>query len=150
MKLSIIVSALTLSVLPFSIASAIRPRDDMNNVLVGYYDGNRFATETVPLTRSEGVMKGFKRFEVPDPRSSEPSGEEEDLNVYYAEIVRGPPNVVCRFLVAQQRVSAPYSVVPYDLFVFTASRPFIPYNRHITGAVGLICQVWTDGEELEQ
>ena len=143
MKLSIILYALTLSVLPFSIASALIPRDDMNNVLVGYYDGQYFDTQIIRLARANGVMKGYLDVKSFDRVSLE---SVEHVDVYYAEILRGPPKVACQFSAYDVRSF----VRQNDPHVFTPSNPFIPYRKHITAAIILMCQVQTDSEELEQ
>ena len=127
MKLPVVL-AMSLTVLS-SLASPIVRRDDENNILIGYYDGLKFRTVLIPL------LKGRQRN--PTKRYIE-SKELDDLtNIYYAEILRGPPGLECFFETGDNYLP-----------VFTNEEPFIPYYGHAENIDKVHCSENT-GTETE-
>lgn len=93
-------------------------RDTENNVLVGYFDGERFLTKNVPLTKQYNTRYfGEEYFRQP-------------VRISYAEIIYGPPTVTCNFE-SRQGSSQAFATV-------TRQDPFVPYK----GALDDIDVVW--------
>ena len=165
MKLPIILSAMSLTVLP-SIASVIRPRDAVNNVFVGYYDGDSFVTRTVELKRKGDTMIGGLRLQdrksTASSRSSSsssfpsiPSSDDRSKthNIYYAEIIQGPEKVACRFTrnpMIDGFLQSDLAPDEMGLTLFAPGRPFVPYEGHITDAVNIVCGVSVGGQQDQE
>ena len=139
MKLPIALSILTLTALP-SLAAVLRPRDDFNTVLVGYFNGERFVTQVLELHRADGILAGIANLD-PFPFHPKEPTPIPPQDIYYAEILRGPPTVSCRF--SQTRLTEPlasaFTRERLDHSYFWHDRPFRPYKGRYPGAVSLVC-----------
>ena len=154
--------SLSLTILPViasqaSRASDILRRDDENNVFVGYYDGETFADKTIELERVGSRMMGGANLASTNPRlTSRPVDMTnprhfDNKQVYYAEIMRGPPGTRCRFLNGVLGADAMSDLKnnpenPNGRW-FSYKKPFIPYDGHIVEAMSIFCIASNDGND---
>lgn len=138
-----------------SYASLVVRRDDENNVYVGYYNGEIFAGKTIELESTDKFMVGGANLIPRNPgTTSRPIDDkvpEEFMgtNVYFAEVLRGPPGTKCRFLkeVLDSKSFDTLKSSPEDPTGrwFTKDDHFIPYDGHILDARSIFCFVSNEG-----
>lgn len=136
-------------------ASLVLRRDDENNVYVGYYNGGSFVGKTIELESAGELLVGGANLMPKNPGANSRPVDNRGLakftgtNVYYAEVMRGPPGTKCHFFnqVLESKNFNTLKSSPEDPAArwFTRDNHFIPYDGHILDAMSIFCVVSNEG-----
>ena len=113
-----IILAMSVTVL-CSIASPIVRRDEENNALIGYYDGQDFRTKVIRLKENSGI------------------GYVDRVKIYYAEVLLGP------------KVKCVFEEFGGEAGEFTNEQPLAPYNGHLSEVEKIQCWRVKEGDKVE-